>query len=72
MNTDICDFRSAADVRCHRVKGHDGGHKPYPVDWDLPTDLADVLRDQSIVVPQDAAVWELIGRETKEVGPAHD
>jgi hypothetical protein len=27
---------------------------------DLPADLATVLRDQSVIVPQDAAVFELI------------
>lgn len=58
----LCEFVSAAGVRCHRAAGHDGGHRPYPVDWDLPVDLADALRDQSIVVPQDAAVWEMIGK----------
>ena len=56
---DKCVFVSAAGIRCHRAKGHDGGHKPYPIDWDLPADLAEVLADQSIVIPQDAAVWSL-------------
>lgn len=27
----------------------------------LPSDLAAVLRDQSIIVPQDQRVWELLG-----------
>ena len=31
----------------------------------LPPDLIGVLRDQSIVVPQDAAVFDLIGRWAK-------
>jgi hypothetical protein len=31
----------------------------------LPADLASVLRDQSVVVPQDAAVFELIAAWTK-------
>lgn len=28
----------------------------------LPDDLARVLRDQSIIVPQDQAVWELLAK----------
>jgi hypothetical protein len=28
----------------------------------LPEDLARVLRDQSIIVPQDQAVWELLAK----------
>ena len=28
----------------------------------LPPDLARVLRDQSIVVPQDGALWELLAK----------
>lgn len=28
----------------------------------LPDDLARVLRDQSIIVPQDAAVWDLLAK----------
>jgi hypothetical protein len=56
-----CDYRSAAGFRCHRGTGHDGGHKAYPIEWDLPADLADVLRDQSVVVPQDGNVYEAIG-----------
>ena len=31
----------------------------------LPADLASVLRDQSVVVPQDAAVFELIAAWAK-------
>jgi hypothetical protein len=31
----------------------------------LPADLASVLRDQSIVVPQDAAVFELVAAWAK-------
>lgn len=31
----------------------------------LPTDLASVLRDQSVIVPQDAAVFELIAAWAK-------
>jgi hypothetical protein len=31
---------------------------------ELPADLASVLRDQSVVVPQDAAVFELIAAWT--------
>ncbi len=34
----------------------------------LPADLASVLRDQSVIVPQDAAVFELIAAWAK--GPA--
>ena len=72
MSSDQCAFVSAAGIRCHRAVGHDGGHKPYPIDWDLPADLADVLADPSVVVPQDAAVWEAIyesGHESGQIGP---
>jgi hypothetical protein len=31
----------------------------------LPTDLTSVLRDQSVIVPQDAAVFELIAAWAK-------
>lgn len=31
----------------------------------LPADLASVLRDQSVIVPQDAAVFEMIAAWTK-------
>lgn len=31
----------------------------------LPSDLASVLRDQSVIVPQDAAVFELIAAWAK-------
>ena len=31
----------------------------------LPTDLASVLRDQSVIIPQDAAVFELIAAWAK-------
>ena len=31
----------------------------------LPTDLASVLRDQSVIVPQDAAVFELVAAWAK-------
>jgi hypothetical protein len=35
----------------------------------LPTDLAAALRDQSIIVPQDAAVFELIAAWAKAPSP---
>jgi hypothetical protein len=35
----------------------------------LPVDLASVLRDQSVVVPQDAAVFELIAAWAKAPTP---
>lgn len=35
----------------------------------LPADLASVLRDQSVIVPQDAAVFELIGAWAKAPTP---
>lgn len=35
----------------------------------LPADLASVLRDQSVVVPQDAAVFELIAAWAKAPTP---
>ena len=34
----------------------------------LPTDLASVLRDQSVIIPQDAAVFELIAGESTDAG----
>jgi hypothetical protein len=35
----------------------------------LPADLASVLRDQSVIVPQDAAVFELIASWAKAPTP---
>lgn len=35
----------------------------------LPADLASVLRDQSVIVPQDAAVFELIAAWAKAPTP---
>jgi hypothetical protein len=35
----------------------------------LPPDLAAVLRDQSVIVPQDAAVFEVIGKWAKAKSP---
>jgi hypothetical protein len=35
----------------------------------LPTDLAAALRDQSIIVPQDAAVFELVAAWAKAPSP---
>ncbi len=35
----------------------------------LPDDLASVLRDQSVIVPQDAAVFELIAAWAKAPTP---
>lgn len=36
---------------------------------DLPADLASVLRDQSVIVPQDAAVFELVAAWAKAPTP---
>lgn len=38
----------------------DAASEPDDVLAGLPEDLARVLRDQSIIVPQDAKVWELL------------
>lgn len=35
----------------------------------LPADLASVLRDQSVIVPQDAAVFELVAKWAKAPTP---
>jgi hypothetical protein len=35
----------------------------------LPADLASVLRDQSVIVPQDAAVFELVAAWAKAPTP---
>lgn len=35
----------------------------------LPVDLASVLRDQSVIVPQDAAVFELVAAWAKAPTP---
>lgn len=29
-----CPFVSEADVRCYLDRGHKGGHRPYPPEWD--------------------------------------
>ena len=36
---------------------------------DMPPDLVAILRDQSVIVPQDAAVFEVIGRWAKAKAP---
>jgi hypothetical protein len=57
-------FGSADAKTSAKESGSDSFEEKNPTEG-LPDDLARVLRDQSVIVPQDAAVWELLAMLAK-------
>src|SRR4051812_2313169 len=64
---DICENLGEYNLLIPPARERDALHRAVEADESdptagLPDDLARVLRDQSIIVPQDAAVWELLAK----------